>query len=307
MTKPITIFRKTTGLNTLIDPVDIDHTKGVQELAVAADVEISDKGRLSRRKGYTSVSSGNFHSLFCDGGDCICVTGTSLSLVNSDYSTTAIATVTAGAKVNACQVNNRIYWLNGHEKGYVENKSNNSWVKGTYVGPNTYRTFVSPPIGTIVEYFNGRIYIAQGSALWISEPFNYNAFDLARGVIILSSNIRMIRPVDDGIFVSTEEDVFFLAGQGPDTFQQITVARYPAIEGTDTKFQGNLVFYKDGGATISKSGQKACMWLSEEGICAGFTGGGFANLTEKKLHGLPSGLTGSGLVHKGKYLGLIDP
>lgn len=307
MSKPITIYRKTTGLNTLIDPVDIDNSNGVQELAVAADIEISDKGRVSRRKGYASVLAGDYHSLFCDGGDCICVSGASLIQLLPDYTTKTLATVTDGARVRACQVNNRIYWMNGNEKGYVENEENHDWVKGNYVGPDTDRIVVDPPIGTIVEYFNGRMYVAQGQALWISEAFNYHAFDLARGIIPFSSNIRMVRAVDDGIFISTQQEIVFLFGPGPDAFQQIHVAGYPAIEGTDAKFNGNFVYFKDGGTTITKSGQKAAMWLSEKGICAGFTGGKFANLTEEKLESLPSGLTGSGLVYKGKYVGLIDP
>lgn len=307
MTDPIIIYRKTTGLNTLIDPVDLDISEGVQELAVAADVMISDKGRLSRRKGYTSVLDGSYHSLFCDGGDCICVTGTSLCLLNPDYSTTIIGTVTADARLNACQVNNQIFWCNGYEKGFIYNKVNYPWVKGDYVWPTTHRTFFDPPTGTLVEHYNGRLYVAQGNTLWFSEPLGFGVFDLTRGVIPYASNIRMIRAVDDGLFISTENRVVFLSGSGPNDFSQIQVAAYPAIEGTDAKFHGDYMMYQPDAITITKSGKKAILWTSEEGICFGGSGGKFDNVTEEKIHSLPSGVTGSGIIYNGKYLGLIDP
>ena len=307
MADPITIFRKTTGLNTLIDPVDLDISEGIQELAVAADVEISDKGRLSRRKGYTSVLSGSYHSLFCNGGDCICVSGTSLLQVLPDYTTVILDTVTENAKLNAVQVNNRIYWCNGYEKGYVENGANNDWVIGDYVGPTTLRSLVSPPTGTLVEYYNGRMYVVQGSALWFSEELNYGAFDFLRGIIPFATNIHMVRAVNDGIYISNAEGIYFLEGTYPGEFRLVHKSSATAIPGTDAKFFGDLLYDRDGKFFITKSNKKAAIWLSDKGICAGFSAGNFVNLTEEKLESLPNGLSGSGVVYNNKYVGLINP
>lgn len=308
MADPITIFRKTTGLNTLIDPANLNINEGVQELAVAADVEISDNGRLSRRKGYTSVNSTtNLHSIFCSGGDCICVGGTNLYLVGTDYNLTSIATVTENAKLNACQVNDRIYWVNGYEKGYVQAGTNYNWVKGTYVGPVSKRVLIDPPIGNLIEFYNGRIYITQGNALWFSEPFNYHAFDSARGVIPFADTIQMIAAVDDGLFVSTTKEVFFISGDQPNDFKLVVKNNYPAISGTEAKFIGRLVFDQDGNFSIAKSGMKSVIWLSEAGINYGSSGGQFKNLTEDKIEKLVFGLSGSGIVFNGKYIGLINP
>ena len=306
MADPITIFRKTTGLNTLIDPVDLDFSEGVQELAVAADVEISDKGRLSRRKGYTSLLSGSYHSLFCANGPCICVSGTTLYLVASDYSLTSVATVTENATISACQVNDQLFWMNGYEKGYIKDDSNHDWEMLSYVGPTTYKTLTDPPIGTIVRYYNGRIYIVQDGALWISEPYNYNAFDLTRGIIPFSDQIIMVQPVSDGIFLSTNKSIFFLSGSGPLDFEITQLTNYPAIAGTDTNFFGNFLTFQDGTTLITKSGDKATMFLTTKGICGGFTNGKFVNLTEDKIDILPKGLSGSGIVYAGKYIGLIN-
>ena len=151
------IFIGTEGLNTKIDPARLYKDGGIQDLAVGADIDVTDTGRISRRKGYTKrISDIPIHSLFCDDGLCLFVTGTSLCSLNPDYTYTVLATVTEDVRVDYVEINNRIYWLNGNEKGYITD-INNSWVKGTYVGPTTRRNLVSPPIGAIVEYYRNRM------------------------------------------------------------------------------------------------------------------------------------------------------
>lgn len=308
MTDPITIFRKTNGLNTLIDPVDLDISKGIQELAVANNVDISDKGRLSRRKGYTEVLSGSYHSLFCDGGEAIVVSGTNLCLLNNDYTTTTIAQVTQGAKLSCCKINDDIYYCNGHECGIVRNGSVVDWNKGDYVGPTSYRVLDNPPIGTHVESFNGRVYISQGGSLWFSEPFAFGAFNLEDNLWWFPSNIKMVRAVEDGLYISTSNEVFFLSGIDTDAPIQTKVCDYPAIEYSESWAEGRLIIFPEGGISISQGGGKRfLMWLSNFGICFGGPGGQFTNLTWDKIGEFPNGLTGSSIIFNGKFVGLINP
>jgi len=309
VSKLTTIFRSTNGLNTKLDPARIySSSKGVQDLAVAGDVDISDTGRLSRRKGYTKQVTGAFHSLFCDGGDCLVVSGTSLCLLNPDYTTTDLATVTAGARMSYAQVNDDIYYCNGHEKGIVRNGDVVAWEKGDYVGPDTDRVLDDPPVGTHVEGFNGRVYVAQGGALWFSEPYAFGAFNFEDNLFWFPSNIRMVRAVADGLYVSTSNDVYFLSGLDTDQPLQTKVANYPAIEYSESWFTGQAASYPDGGVSIAQgAGPRALMWLSDNGVCFGGPGGQFKNLTWEKIGTFPDGLTGSSLVYNGKFVGLIDP
>lgn len=305
--KDITIFTGSKGINTKIDPNRIHNAKsGISDFAVGADVDVSETGRTSRRKGYTKQASGSFHSLFCDGGECLIVTGTDLCILNPDYSYEVIGTVTAGARVSACQATGKIYYCNGYEKGIVKDSVVLPWVKGTYVGPATTRTLAEPPIGTLVEYYRTRMYIAQGRTLWFSEPLNFGAFDLVRGFFLFNTNIRMVRAVKEGIYVSTEKNVYFLAGKIPSEMQRLLVAAYPAMQYSETKFRGVLSMQKSG-PTIYDSGEESLMWMSKEGVCYGGNDGSFFNLTEKKVTGLPEGVSGSGLVANGRYIGLINP
>ncbi len=297
----IPIFRGSTGLNTKVDPAKIYDKDGIKDLAVAVDVDVTDTGRISRRKGYSKQSSTASHSLFCDKGKCLFVSGTSLNELLPDYTHTELTTVTADKIVSYAEINNQIYWCNGEEKGYVTD-TNNEWVKGDYVGQKIRRNLSDPPVGTIVEYYKNRMYVAQEKVLWYSEHGAFGAFDLARGFFQYATDIRMVRAVDAGIFVSTEKNTYFLLGKSPLQFEQVKVASYPAIKYSDCKLNG---FLSESGIIEGGSGQSA-MWLSPQGICYGGNDG-FRNLTIDKIADFPTGLTGSGLIFNGKYVGLINP
>jgi len=296
----ISIFRGSTGLNTKIDPARLYSKEGIKDLAVAADVDVTDTGRISRRKGYTERASIESHSLFCDKGKCLFVSGTSLYELLPDYSYTVLAAVTANKRVSYTEINERIYWCNGTEKGYITDK-NNSWVKGNYIGPTSKRTLSDPPTGTIVEYYKNRMYVAQENVLWYSEPGAFGAFDLARGFFQWATEIRMVRAVDNGIFVSTEKNTYLLLGRSPLQFEQVKVAGFPAIKHSDCKLNG----YLSESGIIEGTGQSA-MWVSPQGVCYGGNDG-FRNLTIDKIANFSTGRTGSGLVYNNKFLGLINP
>ena len=89
------------------------------------------------------------------------------------------------------------------------------WTGDAYVGPPTTKTFDDPPIGHLLEHFNGRIYVANGCTIWYSEPFAYAWFNMAENFIPLASRVRMIRAVRGGLFVSTEEKTIFLPEAAP--------------------------------------------------------------------------------------------
>lgn len=302
MANPITILSASNGLNNNMDPARIrfDPKTGVQDLAAAYNVDHDETGRLSRRKGFSSTArTENVHSLFCDGGECVFATGSSLCVLNSDYSYSAVASVTPGAQVAYLQLHNRVYWANGFEKGYVEDGENHAWVIGTYVGPATTRQYYDPPVGTHLAHHGGRIFVIQGKVAWHSEPFNLNAFDLVRNYLPFQSNLRMFRPVRDGVWVSTQRKIYFLAGTIPSEYARMETAAYPAIEWTDAPLDlENL-----GAGELTGKG---AIWTSTKGVCVGLPGGQMINLTYKKVN-YPDARKGAGLVMGKKYVGLLEP
>jgi hypothetical protein len=302
MAKPLTLFRGSMGLNVLVDPVRIafDPQTGVQDLAVAYNIDHDRTGRISRRKGFAQTDrTENVHSLWCDGGECLFVTGTSLCVLDKDYAYTAVATVTANAKVSYLQFQNRAYWMNGFEKGYIENGLAYSWGQGAYVGPATKREFTGPPTGTLLRYRSGRVYIVQGPIDWYGEPYSWNLFDLTRSFWAFEDNIVMIRFVQAGCFIGTENKVHFVPGGNPDEAVPVKALDYGVIAGTDCEIDAQKI----GNGQIPGT---AAMWTSPEGICVAYSTGGIVNLTQDRLE-FPSSRRGSAICIKDRYISLLEP
>lgn len=303
MSKPITIFTGTNGLNTKVDPVRLHFNKktGVQDLAVAVNCNVDSTGRIGRRKGFAStIRTENIHSMWCDGGACLFVTGTSLCELSPDYRYSAVATVTQGAAVSYFRLKNRSYWMNGYEKGYVENQVNNAWVKGTYVGPETTRQFEGPPLGHMIAYGFGYVFIAQGPSIWHSEPFNLNAFDLSRNFLPFEDRIAMLRPLPGGgVWVSTGKDIHFLPGLNPRETGPLKTADYPAIEGTCAEVDLSLI----GSGEMTGIG---AIWTSTEGICVGNSQGQMMNLTRRRIS-YPRSIFGAGICFDDRYVATLKP
>ena len=291
----VPVLKGSAGLNNKVDPVRLryDGETGVQELAVAKNVDIGDSGRVSRRKGYSKVLSlSDCHSIYNAGTYCLFVHAGALAVLEKDYSYTNIRNVTVGAKVSYVQVQDKIYYCNGYENGYVSKRISYSWVGEPYVGPTTTKVFSDPPVGHLVELFAGRIYISVDNILWYTEPFAYSWVDLAKNFIPFQEKLRMVKAVKDGLWVSDTEGTYFLGGTSPKEMSFVKVANYPVIEGTDHK-------------AFDISDDQVVVWTSTEGICVGATGGKFTNLTRQKLW-YPDSNVGAGFVINGKYLSILQ-
>ena len=298
MAKGIVVLNTCLGLNNKVDPVRIkfDPESGISELAVAVDIDIDSSGRISRRKGYERVLSGAGHSLFPYNNICFVVVDSSLTILYLDFSTKTLLQVT-DSRMSYCAVGTRVYFANGYEKGYIENEVVYPWEKGTYVGRDTTKELYDPPIGQLLEVWNGRMFVAQEDALWYSERFNYHAFAFGENYVSFPGRLRMVRAVKDGLFVSTEKETYFLGGMTPTSFAQLKVADYPAILGTDILVDGRKL---RGGEIVDR----VVMWTSTEGICIGGPGGMFENLTERKLV-YPSANVGAGVCIDDRYVCLL--
>lgn len=303
----IPIFRASTGLNTQLDPSRIvfDPEIGITDLAAAYNIDHDYSGRVSRRKGFNDTGiTDSCHSLFCDGGEALMVTGTSLCLIAPDLSEyRAIATVTQGASVSYAQVVDMIFWCNGFEKGFVQAGTNNPWVKATYYGPTSDRVLSSPPIGTILMAFSGRMYVVQGNTLFHSDPYSLNAFDLVRGFFQFEGQITMARAVAGGMFIGTDKAAWFLDGSSPKSFRPIKASRSGAFKGTDTMVDLSDISPKD---FLQNRTGEAVLWTGPEGVSVGMPDGQVFHLTKDKLAPL-NAVKGAAAVINGRYVCTLAP
>jgi len=142
------------------------------------------------------------------------------------------------------------------------------------------------PVGHLVAYYKGRMYIAQDNIVWYSEAYDYERFALDSNFIVLPSRITALQPVEDGIFIS-DTKTYFVAGKEPEHFALREVAPYSVIEGTAQSIDGKYI----------DSIGAAAVFATERGVCTGAQGGVFKNLTEDTLAWNP-GSNGISLVRR---------
>lgn len=297
MNVPIT--HGTSGLRTESDPARSVYnadTGGLRDLAACMNVDVSDAGRLSRRKGMTKLVEASTHSLFPVMDQyLLCVQGDALSVIGADLSTvTPIRNVTPGARMSFCLLDDTVYYVNGFEIGKVVDRVSKPWVApAEVVGHNVTRQFSSPPIGQRVAYFDGRMYIAQGKAIWYSEAYGPDLFSMGDSFLSFESTITMLRPVAGGLYVSDEHDTWFLAGTDPAAFTWRKVDNLPTLPFSDITAIGTMVLTSSGDYTFIPGKVESAFWLTLQGVIFGGPTGEIDKITDSKID-LPNNEYSSG-------------
>lgn len=309
MSRTINIFKGSSGLNTKLDPTRIkfDPRTGVSDLAVCVNIDIDDSGRISRRKGFTATSrTESWHSLFSCGAYALGVSGNALAVLEPNMARTNIRNVTVGAKMSFVRdtdgTQDVIYYANGYEQGKVIDKLSYSWTANDYVGPTSRKEIYDPPIGHILEVRNLRMFIAEGSTLWYSEPGTLSQFRLAANYFGYPNRLRMVQAVEGGLWISDSESVYFLGGSIAPALQempiQIKKCDCPVIEGTNVEAPASRIGL-DGLSGI------VTIFTTTKGVCIGSMDGTLVPVTEHKVE-IPSGLSGSAVYRDGKYIVTIN-
>lgn len=305
----ITLFAGTSGLNTKSDPVRIgfDGDTGVRALARAVNVLTENDGRLSRRKGSTRVSTGNYRSAWNDGGVPLCVKDNYLCLIQDDLSIKQLRAVTTGARMSYCWYWDRIYYSNGYEQGYVSGGEDHDWDPETWPGPDTDRQLTGPPMGHLLTELNGRIYIAAENAVYCSERGYPGVFWLEGRYHLYPSRIKFLKACTDGVWVGDGHGIYWIEGVDPEEQTERRVADYPVIEGTDLYVHSDELGYEG----LIGSGL-AIKVLTTKGIATLGRAGFYHNET---LHTIEhdkaprpfTGQYGAAAIINGCYVATIEP
>lgn len=298
-----TLFSGASGLNTKLDPVRIRfNPKGVSDLSLAVNVWIDDTGRISRRKGSTRVTTGAWHSLHDCGRYALGVTGDALTVIKTDYSTSAIRKVTENARMTYETDFDWTFYANGFEIGYVKDMVSYPWTKpSAYLGQDSEAVWIDPPIGHIVSRYKARMLIAVDKYLYASRAQDFFRFNEV--YYPFPDRIKMVKPVQTGVFVGTAEETYFLRGDISTTalvpFEKIKIADYGVVEGTDLIIPGTRVG--------EGMGNEVAIWTAiGRGVCIGTPDGQFINITERKIS-LPECQYGTAIYRDGAYIVLLEP
>lgn len=164
-----------------------------------------------------------------------------------------------------------------------------------------------PPAGQQVAEFNGRLLIAQGQILWYTDPFSPELIRPDQNFLWFESDITMVAPVAEGVFLATQTETVFLEGMDIGKASRLPKASYGAIPGTLAYTDGSLI--GEGRFT-----SKVALWATPQGIVAagnqGFIKGVMTNLTQNKVS-IPNATMGAGVFRQqnglNQYLSMLQP
>lgn len=275
----LSVYRSSAGLNTRVPEsrLRIGGEAGVCDLAEAVNVVHDETGRLSKRRGITLISSGGHHSLFPHGDIAYVVKNGSLYSVNRLGLYSGIRGDVGNTPMSYAVVGDEVYYSNSVFNGVIRAGRSYNWPVGTYTGPDTHRVFSPAPIGSHLAYFSGRFIIAKDKDLWFSEPWAPGLYHRASGFVQFTSDIRMVRPVKGGVFVSDSTDTWFLEGTDFMEFAFKKAANFPALEGS--------VLHNDtpGYDLGFESNELYAVWVSHSGLIGGSPDGTVVKLNDMRV------------------------
>jgi len=286
-TQPMFEIRGFRGKNNVADPARILPSEGASFLAECRDADIDDELMVHRRAGFGApcFPGSGIHSLWSNGNICLFVQGPDLKRLNPDYTATTILPGVGPARMVYVEVAGTAYLTNGTVIGYVKEGAFT-----TFPDPGqTYKTQMIP--GHLIEYFNGRLYVARDNEIWFSDPMALGRTDERRNFKQLPSRVTLMSAVDDGIYVSDLERTYFMGGGDPGEAVLIDKTDYPAIPYTAQKIDAARI----GGLGLSGL---AVLWASRMGVCLGANGGQFKCLTEDYYRIQGDVASGASIFHK---------
>lgn len=157
-----------------------------------------------------------------------------------------------------------------------------------------------PPAGACLAVHNGCALVGVGEFLLFSKPYRHDLFDPVRMSYRFDAPIRMLAPVQGGVFVGTDNEIAYLGGDDIAAAARDVKAGYGVIPGT--------LAYTEGHHIGEGMAGRAALAASTRGVCLLGDGGQFRNLTLDR-YVMPAGVTGAGVVRleegKNRYIAVV--
>jgi hypothetical protein len=183
----------------------------------AVNVDIAITGVPDTRLNWEKVFDGECHSLFqYDGRAFGVVDGSVGELTETGF----VPSAAANGPVDWTVLNHKPVFVRADGVFDLNGVKYTSQSDSTDVD----ETLIDMPGGHWVEYWNGRLAVARGSAILFSEPLRYGAHNPFKGYFQLESKIQWMAALEAGLYVGLKERVVFLSGSSPYDLGVITVA-----------------------------------------------------------------------------------
>lgn len=222
------------GLNN----IDDQSTLTLADLTVLQNTDVDDAKKLRRRRGRTSLVSGNYHSLWSDGKTCLVVNAGDLYSVDETWSLTLVKARVGDSRMSYTKINETIFYTNGLVIGAVKNRADLTIPPLSTSAPS-YKAALFP--ARFVEQHGARLYLATGNVIWYTDAISYFVIDRKQNFYLFESDIRMIISTGTGLYISDSECVWWYDGLSPKKSTRRKVSDSPAVMYSDTLIESSLV------------------------------------------------------------------
>lgn len=246
------------------------------ELVDLVNADPDNNGGCSLRPGYLQRYDGDVRSMFANDDIILYQEGPALKRFNpADYSSSFLnLSLDPDVDANFCDVNGLVMY------------SDETILRKVYEGADygltatTEEFKVTTPAGQVMAEFYRKLLVGVGSELCVTDPDSVDYMDSRLCRFPFGGTILMIAPVDNGVYLSTDTKIYFLAGGNQMEWSQPRnvrkVADYPAIKGTAIRMKAE----KTG---LEKVDGNLVMFSTEMGYCYGLNDGVLLNVTEERV------------------------
>jgi hypothetical protein len=302
------VLSKFSGLKNTVSPERLS----AEELAIAVNIDLDDAGQPHRRRGYVLKDAANYTAAYTlADGRVIAVRNGALCLINPDFTHISLGAQIGNEPLAFVQVAEWVYFSNSTVSGKLltTDMSVHAWGaldgNGMWLSPvvNPDATLGqtkgvllgNPPKATVLFYWNGRIYMANGKTLWATLLYAYDFVDRQMGFKQFETDIQVGGSVTDGYYIGTQDGIWWTDGLWKDQ-KRVPTQAGGAIFGTLVTLPAELVNPQVPQDQYSPS-KNAVMFMTTAGLVAGLDAGNLFNLTETDYL-FPHALTGAAMFRR---------
>jgi len=290
------VLTQFSGLKNTVAPSRL----ALNEQAIARNLDIDDAFQPRRRRGYTRVATGDFHSLTTVGERTFAVRDGSLVRITTGYDCVVLQPDVGPARVAFVDIAGTTYFSSKLASGKIlPDDTIRAWgmpasarewhspvVNPTATLPDLNGRLLSPPpLAEHLVAYNGRIWLADGSVVWMTELYLYDYVDRTRGFVQFESEVTGLLAVADGVYVGTADAVWFLTG-ALGTLQRTRMTPRGMVKHTAVDVPAEML------ALDTPTYGRAGMFVSPSGICVGLASGVCYSLTHGTVE-LPAAAHGA--------------
>ncbi len=134
------------------------------------------------------------------------------------------------------------------------------------------------PAGSEIASYRGYLLTALGNLVIVCEPMRPGVFNPRHGFYTFDREVTILQPVETGVFVGTDNAVYFLAGDKPSAWNLSRKAHNGAFKHSSLLVDPNML---DGKAIDTTT--ECAVWLSPVGYQIGLPGGGVLSPQSDKI------------------------